>query len=148
MGTSRQKLEEVIAFAISLIYSEEYEFEDAVIEIVMRQHVSAIEAYVALSAAASTKDGGSYDIEASLGTIKEVVEAEDSEMSLILWDMCETKAKRDFLSIQAANEFLRIASEAQDMSFGGAVYIAEKLKNGPLTMEERQQLLIQYPFRS
>lgn len=147
MSADKQRLEEVIACAISVIYSEEYEFVDAVVEIVLQENVSAIQAYVALSAATSTKDGGSYDIEDCLATIRKVHEELDSDTSLLLCDLCENKAKGDFLTVQMANMLLRIACEAERPSFGGEVYKAEKLKNGPLTSEERHGLLIKYPLK-
>ena len=140
MPPDRQKLEQVIKCAISVLYSEAYEFEEAVAEIVRRQNVSTLEAYVALSAAISTKDGGSLDVEEHLGTLAKLYDESDSQTSLLLRELCETKAKRDFLTVQMANMFLKIECDAPELSFGGAIYKAEKLKNGPLTREERDKL--------
>ena len=135
-----QKLEQVIECAIWVLYSEECEFEEAVAEIVRRQRVSTLEAYVALSAAVSTKDGGSLDIEEHLGTLAKFYDELDLQTSLLLRELCEAKAKRDFLTVQMANMFLKIECDAPELSFGGAVYQAERLKKGPLTREERDEL--------
>jgi hypothetical protein len=64
----------------------------------------------------------------------------DPQTSLLLQELCETKAKRDFMTVQMANMFLKIESDAPELSFGAAVYQAERLKKGPLTREERDEL--------
>lgn len=147
MGSIKHRLEQLIAHAIRLIYSEEYEFAEAVNEILSHYKVPLVEVHIALRAAASTKDGGSINIEESLASLTEINETADSEVSHLLLEICEANAKRDFLLIQMANEFLRIACEGEEQSFGGAVYKAEKLKNGPLTKEEREQLRLRYPLK-
>lgn len=145
MSISKQELEQAIAQAISIVYSEEFQFDDAVIEVMTRCAVTGVEAFVALSAAASTKDGGSFSIDECLGNLMKYDNAENDEISLILWAMYENNAKRDFLTVQMANMFMRIESERKDTSFGGAIYKAEKLKCGPLTKEERESFRLRYP---
>jgi hypothetical protein len=145
MTTIKQELEDAIAKAISIVYSERLEFYDAVIELITQCGVSDVEAFVALTAAASTKDGGSFNIEECLATLTKYHNAEDDDISRIVWEICENRAKRDFLTIQMANTFLKIEPEGKDTSFVGAVYDAEKVKCGPLTKEERETLRLRYP---
>lgn len=141
MSVDKQKLERTIARATEIIYSEQCGFDDAVAELVEKNHASAVEAFVALRAAASTKGGGTSNLELSLATLEDAIETKDPELNLLRFELLKSKAQQDFLTIQMANEFLKLEDV---QSFGGAVYQAEKVKKGPLTKEEREQLWLRY----
>lgn len=149
---ANRRLGRLINHATKIIYSEQTDFLDLVPELAFH-HIDATleEIHLAIQCVVKIEDElqslvhSKYKIRdrdvikqvmtEALGDLHEILEAESDEIKEARVEICALKAEKAFCEIRMAFTLEALQSEE---SFAGAVYKAKKIRNGPITIEERR----------
>jgi hypothetical protein len=149
---ANRRLHRLINHATKIIYSQQANFPELVSEIAFH-HIDATldEIHLAIQCVVEIEDQlqclvhSKYKIRdrdvveqvmtEALGDLAEILEAESDEIREAKVEICALKAEKAFCEIRMA---FTLESAESEESFAGAVYKAKKIRNGPITIEERR----------
>lgn len=149
---TRRLLWQLINYATGIIYSEESDFPELVTEVAFRYKTAtldeihlAIESVVKIEEELQRLVFSKYEVRdkdvfrlvitEALTELEKIENAASDEIQEVLRDICALKAEKAFRQMVMAFTLEKLEP---DETFAGAVYKAKRIKNGPITIEQRK----------